>query len=124
MAGDKFYLQVRNDNKDILDENYLGKLRYYNMFSLNNWEYNYSDNKFYEDYYKIEERKNDNEIRYSILDDKIIENIRNIYNNNKPITEIEEEAYIDMFYAINWIDKMLLKYKDINIHFVLFTLKD
>ena len=36
MAGDEFYLQVRNDNKDILDENYLGKLRYYIMFSLNN----------------------------------------------------------------------------------------
>jgi hypothetical protein len=57
------------------------------------------------------------------LDDKIIENIRNIYYNNKPVTELEEEAYNDIFYAINWIDKMLLKYKDINIHFILYLIQ-
>ena len=66
MAGDEFYLEVRNDNKKILEELYLGKLRYFNMFALHNWRYNTFDDSIYKNYYEMEERKNDNEIKYTI----------------------------------------------------------
>lgn len=124
MAGDEFYLEVRNDDKDVLDEIYLGKLRYNNMFVVSNWQYDTSHDSIYSDYYEMEKRKLDNGIRYSIWDDKIIQNIRDVYNNNKPITELEEETYDIMSYVIKWIDEMLLKYNDIKIHFVFLTILD
>ena len=66
MAGDEYYLEVRNDNKDILDEIYLGKLRYNNMFVISNWRYESSYDSIYINYYEMEMRKRDNEIKYSI----------------------------------------------------------
>jgi hypothetical protein len=124
MAGDEFYLEVRNDDKDVLDEIYLGKLRYNNMFVVSNWQYDTSYDSIYSDYYEMEKRKLDNQIRYSIWDNKIIQNIRDVYNNNKPITELEKETYDIMSYVIEWIDEMLLKYNDIKIHFVFLTILD
>ena len=124
MAGDEFYLEVRNDDKYVLDEIYLGKLRYNNMFVVSNWQYDTSHDSIYYDYYEMEKRKRDNEIRYSIWNNKIIQNIRDVYNNNKPITELEEKTYDIMSYVIEWIDEMLLKYNDTKIHFVFITILD
>ena len=124
MAGDEYYLEVRNDNKDILDEIYLGKLRYNNMFVISNWRYESSYDSIYINYYEMEMRKRDNEIKYSIWNEKIIQDIRNVFNNNKPITKLEEETYDIMSDVIKWIDKMSLKYNDISIHFVFLTILD
>lgn len=96
MAGDEFFLEVRNDNKKILQKIYLGKLRYNNMFAIHNWRYNTCDDSMLNDYYKMEERKNNNEIKYVVWNDEIIENIKNLFYNNIPITELEEIAYNDM----------------------------
>lgn len=124
MAGDEYYLEVRNHNKDILDEIYLGKLRYNNMFVISNWRYESSYDSIYMNYYEMEMRKRDNEIKYSIWNEKIIQDIRNVFNNNKPITQLEEETYDIMSDVIKWIDKMSLKYNDISIHFVFLTILD
>ena len=124
MAGDEYYLEVRNDNKDILDEIYLGKLRYNNMFVISNWRYESSYDSIYINYYEMEMRKRDNEIKYCIWNEKIIQDIRNVFNNNKPITKLEEETYDIMSDVIKWIDKMSLKYNDISIHFVFLTILD
>ena len=124
MAGDEYYLEVRNDNKDILDEIYLGKLRYNNMFVISNWRYESSYDSIYMNYYEMEMRKRDNEIKYCIWNEKIIQDIRNVFNNNKPITQLEEETYDIMSDVIKWIDKMSLKYNDISIHFVFLTILD
>jgi len=124
MAGDEYYLEVRNDNKDILDEIYLGKLRYNNMFVISNWRYENSYDSIYMNYYEMEMRQRDNEIKYSIWNEKIIQNIRNVFNNNKPITQLEEESYDIMSNVIKWIDKMSLKYNDTSIHFVFLTILD
>ena len=124
MAGDEFYLEVRNDNKDILDQIYLGKLRYNNMFVISNWRYESSYDSIYINYYEMEMRKRDNEIKYCIWNEKIIQDIRNVFNNNKPITKLEEETYDIMSDVIKWIDKMSLKYNDISIHFVFLTILD
>jgi hypothetical protein len=123
MAGDEYYLQVRNDKKDILDDLYLGKLRYNNMFVLSNWKYECSNNPNHRDYYNLEERKEDNQIRYNIWNDTIIEDIRNVYNN-KPITKLEEEARESMEYALNWIENMKDKYNNLDIHFVFLVILD
>jgi hypothetical protein len=123
MAGDEYYLQVRNEKKDILDDIYLGKCRYNNMYSIHNWKYNFSDNIFYKLYYEIEERKQDNEVRYSIFDNEIIEEIRNVCNNHS-LTKLEEEAKDELCNTLKWIDKMLIKYNNIDIHFVLITILD
>ena len=124
MAGDEFYLEVRNDNKDILDQIYLGKLRYNNMFVISNWRYESSYDSIYINYYEMEMRKRDNEIKYCIWNEKIIQDIRNVFNNNKPITKLEEETYDIMSDVIKWIDKMSLKYNDISINFVFLTILD
>ena len=124
MAGDEYYLEVRNDNKDILDEIYLGKLRYNNMFVISNWRYESSYDSIYINYYEMEMRKRDNEIKYCIWNEKIIQDIHNVFNNNKPITKLEEETYDIMSDVIKWIDKMSLKYNDISIHFVFLTILD
>lgn len=124
MAGDEYYLEVRNHNKDILDEIYLGKLRYNNMFVISNWRYESSYDSIYINYYEMEMRKRDNEIKYCIWNEKIIQDIRNVFNNNKPITKLEEETYDIMSDVIKWIDKMSLKYNDISIHFVFLTILD
>jgi len=123
MAGDEFYLEVRNNKMEILDDIYLGKLRYNNMFSLDNWRYECTNDQIYKPYYDMEERKQDNQIRYSIWNNEIIEKIRNIYNNNQPITELEKEARNDIENALNWIDRSSIKHKN-NIHFVFVVILD
>lgn len=124
MAGDEFYIQVRNNKKDILDKIYLGKLRYINMFALHNWNYNLDYNLDDKTYYEMEERKEDNQIRYYIWYNDIIENIREVYYNNKPITKLEENAYEDMKYALDWIDSIIMKYNNIDFHFVFVVILD
>jgi hypothetical protein len=123
MAGDEFYLEVRNNKMEILDNIYLGKLRYNNMFALDNWRYECTNNSIYKPYYDMEERKQDNQIRYSIWNNEIIEKIRNVYNNNQPITDLEKEARNDIENALNWIDSSLVKHKN-NIHFVFVVILD
>ena len=116
--------KIGNDDKYVLDEIYLGKLRYNNMFVVSNWQYDTTHDSIYYDYYEMEKRKLDNGIRYSIWNNQIIQNIRDVYNNNKPITELENETYDIMSYVIKWIDEMLLKYNNIKIHFVFLTILD
>lgn len=118
MAGDEYTLELRNNKRDVLDKLYLGKLRYNNMFVLSNWNYECSNDLNHRSYYDLEERKEDNQIRYNIWNDTIIEDIRNVYNNNKAITKLEEEARESMEYALNWINNMKTKYNNLDIHFV------
>ena len=98
MAGDEFYLEVRNDDKDVLDEIYLGKLRYNNIFVVSNWQYDTSHDSNYYDYYEMEKRKLDNEIRYSIWNNKIIPNIRDLYNNKPNVVSGDfDTGYFDIW---------------------------
>jgi hypothetical protein len=56
MAGDEYSLYLCDHTKNILEERYLGKLRYYmNKFSLKKYQFNGGNNTIYE----IEERMSD-----------------------------------------------------------------
>ena len=70
------------------------------MFALDNWKYDCSNDLRYKPYYNIEQRKQDNKIKYNIWNKEIIDIIRNIYNN-QPITELEEEARNNTGIALN-----------------------
>jgi len=107
MAGDEFYLYLKDNQKNLLEELYLGKLRYYtNQFSLANYRWK-SDNGLY----TIEERMSDGKEKYVIICKEIIDQIRNSLLD-KPITNDETSAYEDTLYALNWIDANLQKYQE------------
>ena len=107
MAGDEFYLYLKDNQKNVLEELYLGKLRYYtNQFSLANYRWK-SDNGLY----KIEQRMSDGKEKYIIFCKEIIEQIRNSLIDD-PITNDETNAYEDTIYALKWIDVNLKKYKE------------
>lgn len=116
MAGDVSYLQVCDENKNILKQIYVGKLRYNNIFSLGNWKY-MGSSKLYE----FEKRKSDGRTSYNVWSDEIIDEIKYVINNYNPITKLEQEAYDDSKNVIEWIDEIKIKYKEQNIHFVFIT---
>ncbi len=118
MAGDVSYLRVCNEGKQVLDEKYIGKLRYQNMFSMENYKYCGFRN---EDMYALEARMSDGRTSYCIWDEKTIGEIRTILSNCSPVARLEEEAYDDSRYALDWIDEMLIKYQEQLIHFVFVT---
>lgn len=125
MAGNEYYLQARNNNGTKIKEKYIGKLRYsnYNIFSLKKFIYNYNNNnEFYTKYYKIKERMSEYYNMYSVLDNDIIFKIQNLYNNEKPLTPSENEAYEDIKETLEWINKFTNEHED--IHFVFKTLLD
>jgi hypothetical protein len=108
MAGDTYYLYLCDDKKKILEDNYLGKLRYnsLNKFSLANYRF-----KGHCGIYEIEERKSDGEDIYCIFTNEIIDTIRNTLLDT-PLSEGEKEAHEDTTDALEWIDNMLKKYKE------------
>lgn len=116
MAGDVSYLHVRDENKNILQQIYVGKLRYSNKFSLGNWKYRGSSKL-----YDFEKRMSDGRTSYIVWSDETIDEIKNVINNDNPITKLEQEAYNDSKNVIEWIDEIKIKYKEQNIHFVFIT---
>lgn len=127
MAGDTYTLYLCDDTKKILEDKYLGKLRYnsVNKFSLQNYRC-----KGHGGIYEIEERRSDGEELYCIFTNEIIDTIRSILLDT-PLSDGEKEAHEDTTDALNWMDVMLKKYNDIyffsstlepgSIHFVFFT---
>ena len=105
MAGDEYYLLLNDNNKNTLEQIYLGKLRYNsNQFSLR--KYRYLDDL---GYYTMEERLSDGRDSYSILSMKEIYQIQNSLLE-EPITEEEKEAYDDSKTAMKWIDSVLKEF--------------
>ena len=105
MAGDEFYIYLCDHTKKIVEERYLGKLRYHiSKFSLQYYQYE-GNNSFYE----IEERMSDGQSRYSIWTKEIIDKIRKSLLD-EPLSNDEKEAYEDTEDTVNWINNMLKKY--------------
>jgi hypothetical protein len=115
MAGDTSYLTVNDSFKNILDEKYIGKMRYNNLFSLNNFTQGNSD------MYKLEYRLKDGQTSYCIVDNQMIESIELVLNTNSPITELEQEAFNDTNKVLQWINHQKDVFKNQDIHFVLQT---
>ena len=88
MAGDEFYLHVYNENKELLEEFYLGQFRHdcYN-FSLNEFIYSSCDDQIF----KQEVRESRNTVRYNVWDDKIIDEIKKYVENDYPPINEEEK---------------------------------
>jgi len=107
MAGDEYYLYLCNDKKKILEEKYLGKLRYYpNKFSLIHFKF-----KGHNGFYEIEERMSDGNEIYTILKSEDITQIQNVLLDT-PLSEGEKEAYEDTEDAVIWINNSSKKYTD------------
>jgi hypothetical protein len=129
MAGDEYSIYLCDHMKKILEERYLGKLRYYkNKFSLKNYQYT-GNNTIYE----IEERMSDGKNTYCVLTQDTISEIRNSLLE-EPLSEGEKMAYEDTKEAIEWIDDVLCKYSETyvlssildsgSMHFVFYTNRD
>lgn len=118
MAGDITYLSANDSSKNVLAEKYIGKMRYNNLFALENFKR--GDNRLYE----LEYRLSDGKQSYDIIDNDIIEEIEKILQENSPITSLEQLAYNETESALEWIDKQNDKYHDIDIHFILRTSHD
>ena len=89
MAGDEFYIYLCDHTKKILEERYLGKLRYHiSKFSLQYYQYE-GNNSFYE----IEERMSDGQSRYSIWTKEITDKIRKSLLD-EPLSNDEKEILI------------------------------
>jgi hypothetical protein len=107
MAGDEYTLYLCDNNKEKLEEKYLGKLRYksINKFSFQKYKYYGSNEK-----YEIEERKSDGDYCYNVFTLETIQEIKKIVLNH-PISDSEREAYEDIKDIIDWIDFVLKKYE-------------
>jgi hypothetical protein len=129
MAGDDFTLYLCDYTKKILEEKYLGKLRYksLNKFSFQKYKYYGSNYK-----YEIEERMSEGDENYNVFS---LKNINEISNNllemGTPVSECEKEAYEDTKDIINWIEFIIKKYSNTyfysehleenSIHLLLYT---
>lgn len=130
MAGDVSYLCVcKNDNENtILDERYIGKLRYdnnchKNVFSMDQWKYIGHDGTF--NYNEHRDKINNNRYSsYTLLTNKIIEEMRFVISNFNPETPSEQKAYEDTMDALEFIEEMKEKYKDSEYTFLFWTVHD
>ena len=129
MAGDEYYIFLCDNNKKILEEIYLGKMRYnMNKFALVKYQY-----EGHNGIYEIEERISDDAICYSILSMDIIAQIHDSLLDT-PLSEGENKAYKDTKRTIEWIDYILKKYSEKYIfssniepgtmHLLFYTIRD
>jgi hypothetical protein len=129
MAGDEHTLLLSDNSKKILEQLYLGKLRYYkNDFSLENYKYS-----GYDEHYKLEKRISNGKESYTVLNLSVINEMKKQLLETT-LTEEEKEAYEEMEVALKWMETVLKKYKDEyeystvlkdkSIHFVFYTEHD
>ena len=131
MAGDVHYIYImdnkKDDNKKIIKEMYLGKMRYWNSeFSLSQYKYHDDSSNFLKNVkgkYNLLERLANGSETYSVLNLNTINKIRSILNN-KPITKQEEEAYQDTKDFIDFVDENLDMIKSNDYDVVFFTSHD
>lgn len=120
MAGDLHYIYIMDDDGNVIEELYLGKLRYWcSDFSLENYKY-YDDSRG--KYYNLERQASGKEL-YKVLHINTVNDIRNILNGT-PINEEEEEAYDDTKRFINFVDKNLVMISKNNYNIVFHTSLD
>jgi len=125
MAGDISYLNIMDNNDNIIKQLYIGKMRYWSSkFSLENYKY-HDDSEDYinNGQYEHLRRKSCGRERYGVLNFITINKIRDILNDF-PINLEEEEAYEDMKEFINFIDKNLDFIKIHNYNIVFYTEHD
>jgi hypothetical protein len=87
-------------------------------------EYQYHDTSHGK--YEREHRLSDGKLNLSVWNDKIINEMRELLDSDKPLTEMEEIAYDEMKDTLSWIDEMNEKYekKEDSIEFVFETEHD
>ena len=117
MAGDIYYIQVRDKQRKLLDNKYIGKMRYTNIppFSLINFVY-LGDIKAY----SLEHRLSNGRGTYIVWTKETIMNLKTAIVNEKPLTKQEEEAYEDAHGVMMWIEEKRLEYQGQDVDFVLF----
>ena len=121
MIYDDHFLEVIDIRCNLLEELYLGKFQNNTIFSLRKWRFQNGNNDIYIKYYMMKERYLDGDIIYSVLSDEMINEIENFYLNNIPITQIENNDYDEMKNFISIINGLKVRYKYIDIYFVLRT---
>jgi hypothetical protein len=111
----KYFLSVRNENKDEIDYKYIGTLDYSNKFSMKKMSYSKKLHKLYD--YKKDEEKSNGEKTYKILDIQTFSEMTSILLES-PITAQEEEAYYDTYYTLQWANDIIYKKRYNDVHFV------
>ena len=120
MAGDVSYLNIMDNNDNIIKQLYIGKMRYFSsIFSLDKYKY-HEDSPGKYDHLK---RKSCGKETYSLLNFITIEKIRTILKEI-PINKEEEEAYEDIENFINFIDENMVLIKTNNFNIVFYTEHD
>lgn len=125
MAGDKSYLNIMDNDDNIIKQLYIGKMRYWlSQFSLEKYKY-YDDSKSFNICGKYEHlrRKACGRESYGVLNFRTISEIRDSLND-LPINTQEEEAYEDMKNFINFIDENLYLIHNNNYNVVFYTEHD
>jgi hypothetical protein len=108
------YLEIRDDNKNIIDYYYVGIINYkFNNFSLEHFIYTICNNELYKEDIKIY----DNKSSFSIWNNNTINKIKKMLEH-KPLTNLEKEAYEHTKKVIDWIEKKDEQYKDKKYHFL------
>lgn len=112
----KYYLSIRNENKEEITYKYIGELDYYNKFSMNSFKYSKKLHKLYN--YEEDEFKSYGKLKYKVLDTHTFSEMTFILLE-KPITLQEEEAYYDTYYTLQWANNIIYKNRYPDAHFVL-----
>ena len=111
------YLEIRDDNKNIIEYYYVGILNYkFNKFSLEHFIHTTCNNEMYKEDINIY----DNKSVFSIWNNNIINQIKKMLENI-PLTDIEKEAYEHTHQLVKWIEVKEKKYNDKKYHFVFIT---
>lgn len=130
MAGDisVLYICADDETNTVLEEHYVGKMRYDNfehpnIFSMWEWVYIGHDGTF-----RYNERRDqlmgNRYTSYSLLTDKVIDEMKRNIKNHVPETKGEKQAYEETTYAKEFIDEMKEKYKDTPHNFLFLTQHD
>lgn len=112
----KYYLSIRNENKEELYYKYIGELCYSNKFSMKSFSYSKKLYKLYN--YEQDEKESYGKEKFKVLDTKTFSEMTFILLE-KPVTLQEEEAYYDTYYTLQWANNIIYKQKNENVHFVL-----
>jgi len=123
MAGDVSYLNIMDNDDNIIKQLYIGKMRYWaSKFSLEKYKY-HDDSKNNHGKYDHLRRKSCGKETYGLLNFTTINIIRSCLND-LPINTEEEEAYEDMKMFIDFIDENLNLININNYNLVFYTEHD